>query len=144
MSHPQTSAGQGSDHDSHGGHDTNYVKVFMILVVLLIFSVIGPFVGEAMHMKWLTLVTAFGIAAIKAFLVIKHFMHLTIEKRVAHYILISSLACVVMLFAGTAGDVMNHRGQNWENDAAQKAVHDGHEAAKQAGDGHGETPKKDH
>ncbi len=106
-------------------HNTNYVRIWFILVVLLVLSVIGPFVGSALSMQWLTLATAFGIAIVKASLVIKHFMHLTIEKRLAHYILISSLACVVILFAGVAGDVMNHRGQHWENDAAQKAVTEG-------------------
>ncbi len=134
-----------TDHEhSHGGgdqggHSTNYVKVWTILVALLVVSVAGPFVGEALTMQWVTLAAAFGIAIVKAFLVIKHFMHVTIEKRVAHYILITSLTCVVLFFAGTAGDVMNHRGQNWENDAAKKVAEDGLKKSN-----HGEPPKKGH
>ncbi len=124
---------------SDQAHGTNYVRIWVVLVVLLVVSVIGPFVGSALSMQWLTLATAFGIAIIKASLVIKHFMHLTIEKRLAHYLLISSLACVVILFAGTAGDVMNHHGEHWENDAAKKAVAEGLDSG-----AHGEVPKRGH
>ncbi len=128
-----------SDHEqSHDVHHTNYVKVWVILLVLLVVSVTGPFVGSALSMQWLTLATAFGIAIIKAFLVIKHFMHITVEKRVAHYILISSLTCIVLLFAGTAGDVMNHEGRRWDNGAAKKAVEDGLKARPNG------TSEKDH
>lgn len=117
---------------------SHYKKIYYILLVLLAISITGPMIGEKMNMQWLTLVTAFGIAFIKAFLVIKHFMHLTIEKTYIQYMLVTCLLMMALFFAGTAPDVMNHEGQNWTNDAAKKEVHD-KLAAKKAGhgDGHG-------
>jgi caa(3)-type oxidase subunit IV len=88
---------------------SNYVKIWGWLVVLLVISVIGPFLGNPV----VTLVTAFGIAGIKAFLVIKHFMHLNLQKPFVSYLLATALVFMVLLFAGTAPDVMKSEGKNW-------------------------------
>ncbi len=100
-------------------HSKNhYVKIWGILVVLLVISVVGPMSG----VLWLTLTTAFGIALVKAFLVIKHFMHLPLEKPWIKWLMASCIAFMGLLFFGVAPDVMEHEGQNWTNNAARAAV----------------------
>jgi caa(3)-type oxidase subunit IV len=106
----------------HDAHHVNYFKVYWWLVGLFLISFVGPFIGEALHMKWLTLVTAFGIAVVKAYLVAANFMHLNIEKKFVAYLLMTALAFMFLFYAGVAPDVMHHRGRNWENVAAQDEV----------------------
>jgi caa(3)-type oxidase subunit IV len=89
----------------------NYVKIWAILVVLLGISLIGPMAG----MMWLTLVTAFGIAVVKALMVAAYFMHLNIEKTYVKYLLFTLLALMLVFFAGVAPDVMKRAGQNWQH-----------------------------
>ena len=48
----------------------NYVKIWAILLGLLAVSVAGPFLG----IWWVTLITAFGVALVKAYLVSANFM----------------------------------------------------------------------
>jgi caa(3)-type oxidase subunit IV len=95
-------------HAPHG--DPYYVKVWAVLCVLFAISVIGPTLG----IRVVTLVTAFGIALVKAFLVAKHFMHLNIEKRWVIYILLVMIAFMVVFFWGVAPDVMKHGGPTWQ------------------------------
>ncbi len=91
-------------------HHPNYVKIWGILVVLLVVSVAGPMLG----IQAVTLITAFGIAVVKAYLVVKNFMHLNIQPKYAIYLLTTVLVFVLLFFAGTAPDVMNHSGAKWE------------------------------
>jgi len=113
-------------HDAHGGgHHVNYKKIYFTLLGLLVVSVVGPFFG----ILWVTLVTAFGIALVKANLVIQNFMHLRWEKRIMKWVLATSLVLMALMFAGISSDVMNHEGRNWENVAAQAAVERGLAAA---------------
>jgi caa(3)-type oxidase subunit IV len=98
-----------SENADHAGHEINYVKVWAILLVLLAVSIAGPFLGIPI----VTLITAFGIAIIKAYLVAKNFMHLNIEPRYAVYLLTTMLVFMLLFFAGTAPDVMKHEGRNW-------------------------------
>lgn len=102
-------------------HHPNYIKIWAILVALLVISV----VGSMSNIRSVVLIAAFGIALVKAFLVAKNFMHINVEKRWVPYLLIICLACVVVLFAGVAPDVMKHAGLHWNNDAAQHAVESG-------------------
>jgi len=88
----------------------NYVKIWGILVALLCVSVAGPFLGHPI----VTLITAFGIAVVKAYLVAKHFMHITIEKRFIPYIILTMLVFMLLFFAGTSPDVMKKDGTGWE------------------------------
>lgn len=118
----------GNDH-AHGG-EAHYIKIWAILLVLLIVSIVGPELG----IQWVTLITAFGVALVKAFLVIKHFMHLTVEKRIIHWLLVGSLTLMILMWAGIAPDVQNHEGHQWTNDAAKAAV----ERGLDSGDDHGE------
>jgi caa(3)-type oxidase subunit IV len=91
-------------------HHPNYVKVWGILVFLLMLSVLGPEIG----IKWVTLVAAFGIALVKAYMVAKNFMHLNVEKRYIVYLFFTALAFMALFFFGTAADVMQGSGTNWE------------------------------
>ena len=103
----------------HGGHHVNYVRVWVILCVLLVVSVIGPVIGEALHAFWFTLLTAFGIAVVKAYLVAKNFMHVNMEKKFIGYLLITMLVLMALFYGGVSPDVMKHDGQRWENTAAK-------------------------
>ncbi len=93
----------------------HYVKIWAVLLVLLIISVLGPM----LEVKILTLITAFGIAVVKALMVAAYFMHLNIEKRYVWYLLVMMLLVVGMFFVGTASDIMKPDGRNWVNRAAQ-------------------------
>lgn len=122
---------------AHGeAHHTNYVKIWGILLVLLVVSVVGPMLGHPV----LTLVTAFGIAFVKAFLVIKYFMHLTVEKKYIGFLFLTMLAFMLIFVGGVSPDVMKHEGRNWTNTSAQDVVKAGLEADAHAGGGHGEAP----
>lgn len=105
----------------HGGHHTNYKKIYFILLGLLVISVMGPFAGILI----VTLITAFGIAVVKASLVIRNFMHLKDEKRLMVWMLTSSLILMALMFAGLSVDILNHEGRNWENLAARAAIERG-------------------
>jgi caa(3)-type oxidase subunit IV len=90
-------------------HHPNYVKIWAILVALLIVSVIGPMAG----IRIVTLLTAFGIAIVKAYLVARNFMHINVAARYVTYLMVTCLVFMFLLFAGTAGDVMKAEGRNW-------------------------------
>ncbi len=123
MSADNAAAAHDDDH-GHGAHHPveYYYKTYAALVVLFLVSVIGPYIGEITGLWWLTLITAFGIAFVKAGLVIRNFMHLTIEKSFVHYFLITALAFMVLFFFAVSPDVMNHEGTNWKNLAAEAEI----------------------
>ena len=98
---------------SEDGHHTNYVKIWGILVVLLIISVMGPLA----EIRWLTLVTAFGIACVKAYLVAVKFMHINQMPSFVNYIVVTCLVFMLLFFAGVSPDVMQDYGSNWEKPA---------------------------
>lgn len=108
-------------------HHTNYVKVWAILLVLLLISITGPM----LEIPIVTLITAFGIAGVKAYLVITRFMHLNAEKPIILMLFGTCLALLLLFFAGTGPDVMNHEGSNWTNDAAHKITHEAELRAKE-------------
>ena len=112
------------DHD-HG--QAHYVKIWAVLLVLLIISILGPILAPHLEFGFLkawmiTIMTAFGIAVVKAYLVAANFMHLNIEKKYISYMLGTMLMFMLLFFAGTAPDVMKHKGQNWENVAAEAEI----------------------
>jgi len=116
-----------SAHGHASGHSVhrNYVGIWGLLVVLLVISVVGPFAG----IRLITLLTAFGVALVKAYLVAKNFMHLDVEKPIIHWLLAVILTLMVLLFSGVSPDVMKHRGRNWERiEVAQPADAGAHEA----------------
>ena len=93
------------EHTHHG----NYVKIWAILVALLVVSVLGPM----LEIKTVTLLTAFGIAIVKAYLVAKNFMHINHAPRYVTYLAATCLVFMLLFFAGTAPDVMKADGENW-------------------------------
>src|SRR5882672_11722717 len=102
-------------------HHPNYVKIWAILVVLLIVSV----VGSMSHVRVVLLIAAFGVALVKAYLVAKNFMHVDVEKRWVPYLLIMCLLFIAILFAGVAPDVMKHAGLNWNKNPVNQSVQPG-------------------
>jgi caa(3)-type oxidase subunit IV len=103
--------------ETHVQHP-NYVKVWAILVALLVVSV----AGSMTHIRDVVLIAAFGVAIVKAYLVAKNFMHVTIEKRWVPYLLMICLLFVLIFFAGVAPDVMRHSGLHWTNPSADRAA----------------------
>ena len=88
----------------------HYRKVYITLLVLLAISVAGPF----LEIKAVTMMTAFGIAVVKAYMVAKNFMHVNIQRRYVAYILTTCLAFMFLFFAGVSPDVMKDEGTNWK------------------------------
>lgn len=113
-----------------GSHHPNYHRIYYTLLVLLAISVAGPFLG----IKWVTIITAFGIAIWKATLVVQNFMHLRWERRLMKLMLAGTVTLLFLFFFGVAPDVMRHTGRNWQNDAALAATARGIQAP-----GHGVT-----
>ena len=107
--------GSGDGHDH--GHERHYVQIWAILLVLLIISVAGPFIGDALKMHWITLLTAFGIAAVKAWMVAKNFMHINVEKPIIRWIMATGVALMVLLYGALAPDIQKGEGQHWKKDA---------------------------
>ena len=95
----------------------NYVKIWFWLVLLLLISVAGPM----LEIPAVTIITAFGIAAVKAFLVAANFMHLKFEKQIISFILILSLCLLGVFFFGVAPDIMMTDGDQWIDCIADKS-----------------------
>lgn len=134
-------AAHNDDHGhAHVHEPSHYVRIWGILLGLLVISFVGPWLGH----PYVTLITAFGIAFVKAWLVIKEFMHLDVEKPIVHYFLITSVVFMVLFFAGVAPDVMNHEGTNWENLAAKAEIERALAAQAEGGDHHGGDHGDDH
>jgi caa(3)-type oxidase subunit IV len=103
--------------EAHVQHP-NYVKIWAILVVLLLVSVLG----SMSHVRDVVLIAAFGVALVKAYLVAKNFMHVNVEKRWVPYLLIMCLLFIAILFAGVAPDVMKNSGLHWRKNPADQSV----------------------
>ena len=102
-----------SEHEEHQHPTSHYVKIWAILLVLLAVSVTGPL----LEIKWVTLLTAFGIAGVKAYMVAVKFMHIDQTPRFITYLVSTTLVFMLLFFAGTAPDVMKSSGTNWEKPA---------------------------
>ena len=100
-------------------HDqTNYVAIWGVLCALLGVSLVGPMFG----VRLLTLVTALGIAIVKAYIVCAYFMHLRIEKRWVAYVFGFMLALMLVFFGGTAPDVLRQDGLRWQKTYVEPAT----------------------
>jgi caa(3)-type oxidase subunit IV len=121
-------------HDAARGHHPNYVRVWAILTLLLLVSVTGPTLG----IRVVTLIAAFGVALVKAYLVARNFMHLNVERPIVHWALGTVLILMVLLYAGVAPDVQKSRGQRWEKDGG---FHYMSAQARGAGESHPAPPR---
>ncbi|MEM7433956.1 MAG: cytochrome C oxidase subunit IV family protein [Myxococcota bacterium] len=147
-----------AEHEEHTGHGQSYyVRIWGILLALLVVSIVGPVVAPAIEEMaagvgahavkgWMiTLITAFGIAIVKAYLVAANFMHLRIEKRYITYLLITMLMLMLLFFAGVSPDVMRHEGTNWQNVAAEQEIDRALKAQEAAGaESHGAEGAEQH
>ena len=95
----------------------NYVKIWYWLLVLLAISVAGPM----LEIPAVTIITAFGIALVKSFLVAANFMHLKFEKKIIWFLLIMSVCLLGVFFFGTAPDLMMTDGEQWIDCIADKS-----------------------
>lgn len=102
-----------------------YVKIYIILLVLFLISLLGPELGIPI----VTLITAFGIAVVKAYMVAAYFMHLNIEKKFIHYMLYTMILLMLVFVGGTAADIFKPTGSNWENAASLEIIERHKEAA---------------
>lgn len=111
MSHahaPTADHGHDVSHEAHP--DSYYIKIWAILLVLLIISVLGPMLENPI----ITLLTAFGIAFIKGWIVCAYFMHLNVEKKYIISLLLISVFLMLVMFAGISPDVLKAQGTNWK------------------------------
>jgi caa(3)-type oxidase subunit IV len=97
--------------EANAAHHTNYVKIYLVLLLLFAVSVLGPTLGIAA----VTVITAFGLAVVKATMVAGYFMHLNVERRYIWYLLLLMLTFMLVLFAGVSPDVLKSSGQNWRD-----------------------------
>jgi caa(3)-type oxidase subunit IV len=137
-----------------GFFGNHYVRIYLLLLVLLAVSIVGPVVGGSIDQRieifgmsvslgiTVTLITAFGIAIWKASLVVKHFMHLSIERPIAKIFLAASVLLLALFWGGVAPDVQLHEGRMWENLAAKEAVERGIVDSEHAEDDH--AAEEDH
>jgi caa(3)-type oxidase subunit IV len=115
MANAHAADAHGHDHghgaDDHGhAHHPNYWQIWALLCALLFVSVAGPFLG----IRIVTLIAAFGIAVVKAYFVVRYFMHIDIAAKYVTYFIVTALVFMFLFFAGTAPDVMKPQGRNWE------------------------------
>jgi len=118
-----------SGHNDDHGHHPSYIKVYFILLALFIVSVLGPEIAPHIFgpdqkglAQAFVLLTAFGIAFVKAYYVIAYFMHLKFEVKYVNYMLATAIVFMGLFFSGVAADVMKHEGSNWTNVAASNEV----------------------
>jgi heme/copper-type cytochrome/quinol oxidase subunit 4 len=91
---------------------------------------------------WITLLTAFGIAFVKAGMVGAYFMHLNTEAKYVWYLLFTMLLLMGLLFMGVVPDVMMHTGNNWTNRASVRLVE--HYRTSPAGGEHHQPAGEEH
>ena len=96
-----------SEHAEHTA--SSYVKTWGILLVLFVISILGPELG----IRWVTIITAFGIALVKAYLVAVHFMHINLERRYVVYIMLTMVLMMLLFWAGIVVDIGEPSGSNW-------------------------------
>ena len=53
----------------------------------------------------------------KAYLVVKNFMHIDVAPKLVSYLIVTMVLAMLLLFAGTSADVMESHGSNWSKPA---------------------------
>jgi caa(3)-type oxidase subunit IV len=121
---PAASADAAHGHDAHAHPDSFYIRIWGILMVMLVISVAGPELAHRLVSNEtvafiIVLFTAFGIAIVKAYMVVKNFMHIGVEKKYVGYILLTMLILMALMIGGIGPDVLRHEGHRWVNQAAK-------------------------
>tara|TARA_B100000959_G_C14893587_1_gene587811 strand:- start:583 stop:966 length:384 start_codon:yes stop_codon:yes gene_type:complete len=108
-----------NDHKDEHPHP-NYRKIYFQLLILLVISIWGPIFAGNIESRFamisVVLLTAFGVGIIKASMVGAWFMHLNVEVKVLRCLLVVCIAFLMILFAGTAPEVLQFKGQHREAD----------------------------
>ena len=107
-----------AEHSEHS--PSHYVKIYAVLLALLVVSLLGPEIG----IRSVTIVTAFGIAIVKALMVCAYFMHLNVEKRYIWYVLLSMVLFVGLFYFSVSPDVGKTEGRNWVKDSSLQLIED--------------------
>jgi len=84
----------------------NYIAIYVILVILLAVSIA---LGRVPNIYVMTTLV-FTVAAIKALMVLRYFMHLKFEPLWVAIILIGAALCLVALFIGVYPDAVMRSG----------------------------------
>lgn len=108
-----------SEHAAAHHDDSHYWKVYYILLALLTISIVGPL----LEIRAVTLITAFGVAIVKAYMVAKNFMHLNLERQYITYLMATMLVFMLLFFAGSSPDVMKWEGDNWVKEHVVQESH---------------------
>lgn len=128
--------------NDHAHNHPNYILIYVILLALLVVSIIGP----ELEIPAVTLLTAFGIAIVKAYMVCAYFMHLKFEKRYISLLLFASVGLLFLFFAALAPDVMKKSGDNWvgtgHHGIEAREHHDDHGHSHKEGEAHDHDHKK--
>ena len=94
-----------ADHDDHGEHAhgiTGYILVFVALMVLLVATVLVAYV----HLGAFNVPVAYGIATLKAILILWFFMHLNEQTRLVQVFAFASFAWLLIFLIMMSGDYM--------------------------------------
>lgn len=106
------------------GHSTSsYTKIYIVLVVLFIISYVVP---EVSSNQAAILISAFGIAVVKALVVAAYFMHLNTERKFVWYMLITTLSFMYLFYIALAPDIMKKEGHNWKSNIVVEVPEDTH------------------
>ncbi|QOV91554.1 cytochrome C oxidase subunit IV family protein [Humisphaera borealis] len=105
MSHDTTHSNAAHGHDDHAEHAhgiTGYIVVFFALMVLLVATVLVAYV----HLGVFNVPVAYGIAALKAVLILWFFMHLNEQTRLVQVFAFASFAWLLIFLIMMSGDYM--------------------------------------
>lgn len=95
------------------GHSANhYFKIYIALVILFLISWVVP---EVSTNKIIVGLAAFGIAIVKAFMVVAYFMHLNVEKKFVWYMLITTLGFMYLMYIALKPDIQHKEGKHWKS-----------------------------
>ena len=70
----------------------------------------------------ITLITAFGIALIKTYIIAAEFIHLKVEKRITTLIILSIIIIILIFYFNITPNIMKTSGQHWIKITPQTAA----------------------
>lgn len=108
--HEKGASEHGADEMGHVTPFSVYVKVAGTLFALTFLTVAAHAIQE--HLEPFAAVVAFGIASVKAYLVMAFFMHLKYETKMNRAIFISGFLFLILLFAICTLDIYTRIAQS--------------------------------